>query len=39
MSDVKGIKLPSALCKSIQIISNPILLIIIAGIVGYLIYT
>jgi chromate transporter len=39
MADVKGLKLPSALCKSIQIISNPILLIIIAGIVGYLIYT
>lgn len=39
MADVKGIKLPSALYKSIQIISNPILLIIIAGIVGYLIYT
>ena len=39
MADAKGLKLPSALCKSIQIISNPILLIIIAGIVGYLIYT
>lgn len=39
MADVKGLKLPFALCKSLQIISNPILLIIIAGIVGYFIYT
>lgn len=39
IADVKGLKLPFALCKSIQIISNPILLIIIAGIVGYFIYT
>lgn len=39
IADVKGLKLPFALCKSLQIISNPILLIIIAGIVGYFIYT
>lgn len=39
ITDVKGLKLPFALCKSLQIISNPILLIIIAGIVGYFIYT
>ena len=39
IADVKSLKLPFALCKSLQIISNPILLIIIAGIVGYFIYT
>ena len=38
IADVKGLKSPSALRKSLQIISNPILLIILSGVVGYLIY-
>ena len=38
IADVKGLKSPSSLRKSLQIISNPILLIILSGVVGYLIY-
>ena len=38
IADVKGLKSLSALRKSLQIISNPILLIILSGVVGYLIY-
>lgn len=38
IADVKGLKSPSVLRKSLQIISNPILLIILSGVVGYLIY-
>ena len=34
----KGLKLHSVLCKLLQTISNPILLIILSGVVGYLIY-
>ena len=34
----KGLKLHSALSKLLQTISNPILLIILSGVVGYLIY-
>jgi chromate transporter len=34
----KGVKLHSVLCKLLQTISNPILLIILSGVVGYLIY-
>lgn len=34
----KGLKLRSVLCKLLQTISNPILLIILSGVVGYLIY-
>ena len=35
----KGLKIHSVWRKSLQIISNPILLIILSGVVGYLIYT
>ena len=35
----KGLKVHSVLCKLLQTISNPILLIILSGVVGYLIYT
>lgn len=34
----KRLKLHSVLCKLLQTISNPILLIILSGVVGYLIY-
>ena len=34
----KGLKIHSVWRKSLQIISNPILLIILSGVVGYLIY-
>ena len=34
----KGVKLHSVLCKLLQTISNPISLIILSGVVGYLIY-
>ena len=34
----KGLKLHSVLCELLQTISNPILLIILSGVVGYLIY-
>ena len=34
----KGLKIHSVWRKSLQIISNPILLIILAGVIGYLIY-
>jgi hypothetical protein len=35
----KGLKIHPVWRKSLQIISNPILLIILSGVVGYLIYT
>jgi chromate transporter len=34
----KGLKVHSVLCQLLQTISNPILLIILSGVVGYLIY-